>query len=140
MYNLTEMDKRALERVYFIPMEIDAAYINTLVNLVNACRKEGVEINTVSHFQSGWHVTFKGFDGADAICHDHSYGSPNYMTTFLGKENTNDWSREGEWETMGFPWDQNNEGISIHCSEHLAHMIRQLLNGEKYDDSWEDFF
>lgn len=93
MYNLTEMDKKALERVHFIPMEIDAAYVNTLVNLINACRKEGVEINTVYHFQSGWYVTFKGFDDADAICHDHSYGSPNYMTAFLGKIRTTGYAK-----------------------------------------------
>ena len=121
MRKLNQMEKETLERAHFIPIKIDAAYINALVDLVNACREEGVEIDTVSHFQSGWHVTFKGFKSADAICHDHSYGSPNYMTSFLGKENPNDWSRNGAWETIGFPWD--GDDVSVHSAEELAHYI-----------------
>ena len=137
MCNLNRMEKEALERVHYFPMAIDAAYINSLVDLVNACRAEGVELDTVSHFQSGWHVTFKGFDGADAICHDHSHGSPNYMNAFLGNENPNDWSRTGEWETIGFPWDDDD--VSVHDATTLAHMLKRLSTGEEYCDEWEDF-
>lgn len=93
--------------------QIDAAYINSLVDLVNACRHYNVKIDEVRHHLNGWHVTFAGHPHADAICHDHSYGSPYYMC-----EHTNDWERNGEWETIGFPWDDDD--VSVHTAEELA--------------------
>ena len=69
----------------FVQQEIDGAYINSLVRLVNACNLMGVELDKVSFYQNGFRVTFKGYDGADAICHDGSYGSPCYMARYNGK-------------------------------------------------------
>lgn len=105
------------ERMQFTPMQIDAAYINSLVELVNACRAQEVELDTVQTFQGGWRVTFKGYDG-DAICHDHSYGSPCYGAFFDERAHSNDWSRSGSWETIGFPWDHDD--VSVHSAEELA--------------------
>ena len=113
---------------------IDAAYINSLVDLVNACRANNVEINKVCHFQNGWHVTFATHPHADAICHDGSYGSP--CPFWLNEENryNNDWSyRSGLWETIGFPWDYDD--VSTHTAEELAQYIAALNRGET---PWED--
>ena len=117
----------------FSTKQIDAAYINSLVDLVNACRFRGVEIDKVCHFQNGWHVTFTGHPHADAICHDGSYGSPCYMAGYLGKGHDNDWSRTGKWETIGFPWDYND--VSVHTAEELAFYLWSLNNGKT---PWED--
>ena len=117
--------------------QIDAAYVNTLVDLVNACRALGVELDKVQYFQNGWRVTFKGFDG-DAICHDGSYGSPNHMRSFLGEEYPNDWTQSGSWETIGFPWDRDD--VSVHDSQTLAYLISALaheLDWEVYDNKGE---
>ena len=120
----------------FTPKQIDAAYINTLVDFIIACRKNNVKLNTVQQFQNGWRITFVGCDG-DAICHDGSYGSPNYMPSFYpDKTNQNDWSNSGEWETIGFPWDGND--VSVHNSVELAEMIAAYQRGEYYkDEGWE---
>ena len=114
------------ERMHFTPMQIDAAYINSLVELVNACRAQHVELDKICAFQGGWHVTFKGHEGADAICHDHSYGSPHYMPSFYNYP-VNDWSCSGDWETIGFPWDEDD--VSVHSAEELAFYLRCLDNG-----------
>lgn len=113
----------------FTKKQIGAAYINSLVDLVNACRRYNVEINEVCHYQNGWHVTFAGYPHADAICHDGSYGSPYYMASYLGLGHDNDWSRSGEWETIGFPWD--GEDVSVHTSEELAQYLAALNRGER---------
>ena len=120
----------------FTPKQIDAAYINTLVDFIIACRKNNVKLNTVQQFQNGWRITFVGCDG-DAICHDGSYGSPNYMPSFYPDiTNQNDWSISGEWETIGFPWDGND--VSVHSSVELAKMIAAYQHGEYYEDEgWE---
>ena len=112
----------------FSPKQIDAAYINSLVDLVNACRANNVEIDKVSHFQNGWHVTFKGYSHADAVCHDGSYGSP--CPFWLGEERyQNDWScRDGLWETIGFPWDYDD--VSAHEAQELAEYLAALNRGE----------
>ena len=116
----------------FTPKQIDAAYINTLVNFINACRENDVKLNTVQYFQNGWRITFIGCDG-DAICHDGSYGSPNYMPDFYpDKTNQNDWNDLGEWETIGFPWDSND--VSVHNSAELAKMIAAYQRGEYYEE------
>lgn len=120
----------------FRPDQIDAAYINSLVNLVNACRVAGVEMDKVFHFQNGWLVTFKGFEGADAICHDGSYGSPCYMAGFLQKGHDNDWTRSGDWETSGFPWDYDD--MSVHSAQELALYISALKNGTNIWEHNED--
>ena len=111
----------------FAPDQIDAAYVNSLVDLINACRAVDVEVDKVCHFQNGWHVTFKGFDGADAVCHDGSYGSPCYMAGYFKKGHDNDWSRTGNWETIGFPWDYDD--VSVHSAQELALYISALKNG-----------
>ena len=120
----------------FVQQEIDGAYINSLVRLVNACNLMGVELDKVSFYQNGFRVTFKGYDGADAICHDGSYGSPCYMARYNGKGHDNDWSRYGDWETIGFPWDYDD--VSCHSAEELASYIALLNSGkniwEKDDD------
>lgn len=119
----------------FTPRQIDAAYINSLVDLVNICRELDVKLDTVQAFQNGWRVTFVGFEG-DAICHDASYGSPCYGGILDDTVHTNDWSRSGLWETIDFPWD--NDDVSVHDAETLVHMIAALrddLDWKQYEDS-----
>ena len=120
----------------FVLQQIDAAYINSLVDLVNACRYRHVKIDKVCHFQSGWHVTFAGHPHADAICHDGSYGSPCYMAGYLGQGHDNDWSRSGSWETIGFPWDYDD--VSVHTAEELAFYLWSLDNGKTPWENNED--
>lgn len=110
--------------------QIDAAYINTLVELINACRTFNVKIDKVYHYQNGWKITFEGYEHADAICHDGSYGSPCYMAGFLKDGHNNDWSCIGEWETIGFPWD--GDDVSVHDSYTLAKMIAALHDGNDW--------
>lgn len=129
------MNEELNQKMAFTPRQIDAAYINSLVDLINACRKYNVKIDKVFTFQNGWSVTFEGFKG-DAICHDHSYGSPCYGGCFDDRLHTNKWDRRGEWETMGFPWD--HEDVSVHSAEWLAQAIRWLEEGHEYDESWEE--
>lgn len=119
--------------ITFTVQQIDAAYINSLVDLINTCRELGVKIDKVCHFQNGWHVTFTGLPHADAICHDGSYGSPCYMAGYLGKGHDNDWSRSGSWETIGFPWDYDD--VSVHSARALAHMLNALQN----DFDWKPY-
>ena len=122
------------EQVMFTPRQIDAAYINSLVDLINACRKYSVKIDKIFAFQNGWQVIFDGFKG-DAICHDHSYGSPCYGGGFDNSLHTNEWDRRGKWETIGFPWD--HEDVSVHSAEWLAQALRWLEDGNEYNKSWE---
>ena len=91
---------------------VSAAYINSIVHLVIACRKYDVKIDKIFTFQNGWRVTFKGFKG-DAI----------------------EWDRSGSWETMGFPWD--GDDVSVHDTEWLAQALRWLEDGNEYDECWE---
>lgn len=118
--------------IAFTLQQIDAAYINSLVDLVNACRELGVKINKVCHFQNGWHVTFTGHPHADAVCHDGSYGSPCPFWA-PNRGHNNDWSHSGSWETIGFPWDYND--VSVHTAGELAHMLKALHDG--FD--WEPY-
>ena len=124
---MTNQEQQILkERMHFTPMQIDAAYINSLVELVNACRAQSVDLDTVQTFQGGFRVTFKGYDG-DAICHDHSYGSPRYGAFYDSKyAPDNDWSASGAWETIGFPWDHDD--VSVHSADELAFFLRCLAN------------
>lgn len=110
------------------PQLVDINYVNALVSLVYNCRFVGVELNEVKFFQNGWVVTFKGFENADAICHDGSYGSPCY----LGVHHNNS---KAKWETMGSPWD--GEDVSVHSACALAHMLACLQKGEDWR-KWED--
>ena len=96
--------------------QIDGAYINTLVNFVNWCNCYGVKINEVFNFANGYCITFKGIEHADIICHDGSLGSP----CRFGNHN-NDFNAVGQWESMGFPWDDDD--VSIHDSEEIAWLI-----------------
>lgn len=108
----------------FTPKQIDAAYINALVDLVNTCRDWHVELDKVQHYENGWRVTFKGHTG-DAVCHDGSYGSPNYAPRFYPETtNQNDWSQTGPWETIGFPWDYDD--VSVHDADELAYYLHCL--------------
>ena len=107
--------------------QIDAMYINSIVDLVNACRVMGVEIDKVCHYQNGWHVTFQGFKGADAICHDGSYGNPIHNRYFDENKHHNDWNEHGDWETIGFPWDHDD--VSVHSAQELALYISALKSG-----------
>ena len=115
---------------------IDAAYINALVDFINACRENRVELDTVQHFQNGWRITFIGCAG-DAVCHDGSYGSPNYAPDlYPNTTNQNDWDdSSGAWETIGFPWD--GDDVSVHESEELAQMIADYQHGEYHTEEWE---
>ena len=132
---MMNMNEDFNQKMMFTPRQIDAAYINSIVDLVNACRKYNVKIDKVRTFQNGWQVTFEGFDG-DAICHDHSYGSPCYGGCFDDSVHTNKWNRSGSWETIGFPWD--NDDVSVHTAEWLAQAIRWLDEGHEYDVCWEE--
>lgn len=120
----------------YTPKPIDAAYVNTLVDFINACRKHHVKLDTVQHFQNGWRITFVDCKG-DAICHDGSYGSPNYAPDFYPEStNQNDWSDfSGAWETIGFPWDSGD--VSVHEGEELATMIADYQRGEYHEEDWE---
>lgn len=117
----------------FTPKQIDAAYINALVDLVNACSTCNVELDKVQHFQNGWRVTFKGYSG-DAVCHDGSYGSPNYAPQFYPETtNQNDWEQSGPWETIGFPWD--NGDVSVHDADELAYYLYCLrINATPWEE------
>lgn len=115
---------------------IDAAYINALVDFITACREYKVKLDTVHHFQNGWLITFVGCAG-DAICHDGSYGSPNYAPNFYPEStNQNNWSDcSGVWETIGFPWD--GDDVSVHSPAELAKMIGDYQRGEYHEEDWE---
>ena len=109
----------------YSPIYVDGAYVNSLVELVNNCRVVGVKINTVQTFLNGWRVTFEDFEG-DAICHDRSYGSPcSPNGAFVNPDN--DWYASGMWETIGFPWD--NDDVSVHTAFELADLLYELKEG-----------
>lgn len=114
-------------------MPVDLAYIRALTELVNACQSNNVMIDKVNFFNNGWHVTFKGHKGADAICHDSSYGSPYCMSSLYDEAHNNDWSKEARWETVGFPWDSDD--VSVHDANELARYLRALNDGKVV---WED--
>lgn len=116
----------------FVQHTIDACYINSLVNLVNACRAVNVPIHKVETYQNGWRVEFLGFTG-DAVCHDGSYGNPIHNRYFEKNKHHNDWSEEGKWETIGFPWDY--EDVSVHTAGELASFLAILRQGL---NPWED--
>lgn len=118
--------------IAFINQQVDAAYVNSLVDLVNACRKHNVEIDKVAYYQHGWCVTFKGYDG-DAICHSGSYGSPCHMGLYNPEVERNDWNSSGRWETLGFPWDCGD--VSVHSAYVLAAMIAALNR----DENWKNY-
>lgn len=118
------------DEIAFTPQQIDAAYINSLVDLVNVCRELDVKIDKVFHYQHGWMVTFDGFSG-DAICHNGSYGSPCYGGIFNPGVECNDWSDNGRWETYGFPWD--NGDVSVHSARALAYMLKALRDGFNWE-------
>lgn len=111
----------------FNPITIDGSYVASLVELVNACRAHGVNINTVQSYQNGWRVTFEDFKG-DAICHDGSYGSPYYHDYFNEDKYENDFNKTGLWETIDFPWDYDD--VSVHTAEELAENLATLKRGE----------
>lgn len=118
--------------IAFTNQQIDAAYVNSLVDLINACRKHDVEIDKVLYYQHGWCVTFKRYDG-DAICHSGSMCSPCYDGLYNPEAEQNDWNDCGRWETIGFPWDDID--ASVHSAETLALMISALNNGI----DWQQF-
>ncbi len=121
--------------IAFTNQQIDAAYVNSLVDLVNACRKHNVIIDKVIHYQHGWVVTFEGYKG-DAICHSGSYGSPCYGGLYDSSIEDNDWNNCGSWETIDFPWD--NDDVSVHTADCLAKMISALNHGidwKQYEDN-----
>lgn len=121
--------------IHYTPQQIDAAYINILTDLVNACRKYRVDINEVHHFQGGFHVTFKGHEGADAICHDYSYKSP-YFFGMYGTTHKNDWNIfPMYWETIGFPWDEDD--VSTLTTDELVQFIAKLNSGDYTDEDWD---
>ena len=121
--------------IAFTNQQVDAAYVNSLVDLVNACRENRVAIDKVAYYQHGWCITFKGYDG-DAICHSGSYGSPCHMGLYNPKVERNDWNSSGRWETIGFPWDRGD--ISVHNAYALAAMIAALNRGDNWEE-WEDY-
>ena len=119
--------------IAFTRQPIDAAYINALVDFINVCRELDIKIDTVSHYQHGWIITFEGYEG-DAICHSGSYGSPCSMGLYQPEVECNDWNDySGRWETIGFLWDAGD--VSVHNGNALAHMIAALRDG--YD--WEEY-
>lgn len=120
-------------KIVFTNQQIDAAYVNSLVDLITACRKHNVEIDKVSYYQHGWGITFKHYLGADAICHSGSMGSPCYGGLYHPEAEQNDWNDCGRWETIGFPWDRGD--VSVHSAETLALMISALNNGI----DWQQF-
>lgn len=121
--------------IAFTHQQVDAAYVNSLVALVNACDEFNVAINKVTYYQHGWCVTFKGYNG-DAICHSGSYGSPCPMGLYNPEVERNDWKNSGKWETIGFPWDYDD--VSVHNAYALAAMIAALNRGDNWED-YEDF-
>jgi hypothetical protein len=118
----------------YTPRKVDAAYANSLVDFILACRRRKVEIDEIAFYMNGWKVTFVGCKG-DAICHDGSYGSPCYGAILDETAHQNDWSQTGSWETIGFPWD--GDDVSVHDSYELAAMISDFQRGEYHEEDWE---
>ena len=116
--------------IAFTLQQIDAAYINSLVDLVNACRELNIKIDKVAHYQHGWDVTFKGFKG-DAICHSGSCGSPCHGGLYNPDVERKDWGDSGHWETYGFPWD--NGDVSVHSARALVYMLKALRDGFNWE-------
>ena len=113
-------------------IKIDGAYVNELVDLISSCRDYGTKVDSVRFFRNGWHVTFEGISNAEAVCHDYSYGSPCFMCV-----HNNDWGiTQSAWETIGFPWD--NDDVSVHDADWVACMVARLQQGEQYNDIWEE--
>lgn len=135
MYTIKEREGNTMttNEIAFTNQQVDAAYVNSLVDLITECRKYGVEIDKVSYYQHGWVVTFKDYPDADAICHNGSMGSPCYGGLYDPKAEKNDWNDCGRWETIGFPWDRGD--VSVHRAEVLARMIHAL----NYDLDWEPY-
>lgn len=57
-------------------INLDMGRLNALVDLFNACKKQGVEIRRVMFTMNGYIVLFKDLHG-DAALHDGSYGRLN---------------------------------------------------------------
>ena len=93
---------------------INQVYINGLIELINACGKYHVGVDSIITFNNGYCVTFIGHNDADAILHDGSRGKT-----------------KGHWETMGFPWDKGD--ISVHSAEELSRLIAELNNSKRDD-------
>ena len=103
------MDKRkmvSLDAVKYVQQEIPMERVFALVDLINRCMDNDVQIKKVIHFQNGFSVVFEGMDG-DAVLHDHSYGN-----SFC------------EWETVCMPWD--GEDVSVHDTETLVKMLTNV--------------
>lgn len=114
--------------------QMDARYVNALVDLIQWCNSCHVQINKVYTYQNGWKVTFANHPHCDAICHDGSYGSPYYGMSVWLKESDrdNDWTADApSWETIGFPWDRDD--VSVHSAETLAKMIYELETGGDWE-------
>ena len=110
-------------------VQVDARYVNALYDLLAWCKSCHVQIDKVYTYQNGWKVIFANH-GGDAICHDHSYGSPYYgMGVYMEEsDRDNDWTADAPpWETIGFPWD--GDDVSVHSAETLAKMIYELETG-----------
>ena len=102
--NKTEMISR--DAVKYVQQEIPMDRVFALVDLVNECLDNDVQIKKVIHFQNGFSVVFEGMDG-DAVLHDNSYGN-----------------RFCEWETIGMPWD--GDDVSVHDTETLVKMLTNV--------------
>lgn len=102
----------------FSPVEIKTEYIKAFTELVRECEKAAIEIESIFAYMSGFRVTFKGVKG-DAICHDGSYGRPDY------------------WETYGMPWDKDD--VTVHTARKLARLLSALLNGEDWESVQEEY-
>lgn len=100
--------------------KIDAAYVNSLTNLIELCRRTGAEIEQVYSYLDGWVVTFKGIEDADAACHNGT----NQAERNLEDHDPNNWETEYKWETIGFPWDEDD--VSRHTAEWLACSVAKL--------------
>ena len=96
---IASKDSNSLFQKFEIPME----RVGALVELINECKENEVKIDKISVYQCGFLVEF-GVPGEDAVCHESSYGHES-----------------GYWETIGFPWD--NDDVSVHSAKELAKLL-----------------
>lgn len=94
--------------------KIDPKYMNALVDLVNQCREEKVEIREFGTLNNGLFVKFKDIPG-DAVIHDFSYGN-----------------KLGNFETYKMPWDYDD--VSVHEPKELGRMLGALIRGEDWEN------
>jgi len=100
-----------LDEMLYAPAPLKIEYVKALSELLEWCNILNVEIESVHAYMYGFRVTFKGVDG-DAICHENSYGHPEY------------------WESYKMPWDEDD--VSTNTAQELVRKIAAMLSGRDW--------